>query len=192
MENNNPSWFNRKSLFTAFFIMAFIFFLYQFVTLISPFFNAFIAAVILAMIFYPLHVRISAKFRNRDMGAVLSVSAVSVIVIIPLTLLGWMTMRESEGVMNIANSIMQQMSLGSGSFIAKLPPSVQALWVKISLQATAFNIDIGGHVSGLLRDLGQNIAASGGRLLKWLAWGCPSCWARQQPLRHCFRWAVRP
>lgn len=169
MENNNPRWLNRKSLFAAFFIVAFLFFLYQFVTLISPFFNAFIIAIILAMIFYPLHVRISARFRSRDVGAALSVAAVSIIVIIPLMLLGWMTMRESEGVINIANGIMQQMSLGNGSFTAKLPPSVQALWAKISLQAAAFNIDIGGHVSGWLRDLGQNLAASGGRMLKNVA-----------------------
>src|SRR5262245_26743694 len=87
--------FNRQLLFRLFFFGVFLFLIYQFVKLLTPFFGAIMGAVTLAVIFYPLHVNVQRRLRNANAAAGTSTALILLAFIIPVLILAWLVLRET-------------------------------------------------------------------------------------------------
>ena len=86
----------RSQLFAAFFFAAFIFLLYQLYQVFAAFLGPILWAVILAMLFYPVHLRIVTLLRNRATAtALLSTLLVIVAIVGPTLSLSSVVTREA-------------------------------------------------------------------------------------------------
>lgn len=86
----------REQLFRYFFLAVLLILLYEVLHILSPFYTGILGAVILALMFYPLH-RLILKVttpRRPNWAASMSVVLVIVLIIIPFTFLSWFLFNE--------------------------------------------------------------------------------------------------
>jgi predicted PurR-regulated permease PerM len=85
----------REKLFRVFFLAVFLYLLYQILCILSPFFTGILAAIVLSLIFFPLHRLILKSFRGqRNLASVLSTTLVIVLIVIPFTFFFWLLLNE--------------------------------------------------------------------------------------------------
>ncbi len=86
----------RSQLFAAFFFAAFIFLLYQLYQVFAPFLSPILWAVILAMLFYPVHARLLPRLRSRSTAAALLSTLLVIIAMVgPMLSLSSIVTREA-------------------------------------------------------------------------------------------------
>jgi len=90
----------REVLFHSFFLIVFIFLLYQFGLILGPFLTPILAALVLWILAYPLHLRLSRQWPHRrpSYHAAVSTLIVVTLVVVPFLLLCWLLFSESESV----------------------------------------------------------------------------------------------
>src|SRR5713226_2880218 len=90
----------RDKLFHSFFLGVFALLLYQLWRILSPFLAAILGAVVLTILFYPLHLRL-VRWTPRatpSAQALTSTVGVTVASIVPLIILGWLLCIEAESI----------------------------------------------------------------------------------------------
>jgi predicted PurR-regulated permease PerM len=157
---------NRQTVFRAFFFSVFLFLLYQFILILSPFVTPLVVSTTLTLIFYPLHARISRRLKNRPNAAAgVSVALIMVIVIVPTILLAWLLIKESRVVSPSARQWVQNVrtqSFDTSSF----PPATQKILRKAEALLGSWEIDLQDIFLKNLDQIGGQISAFGGRVLK--------------------------
>jgi predicted PurR-regulated permease PerM len=94
----------RKQAATAFFLLALAVISLYFCYLIArPFLGAIFFAVMLAIVFHPVHVHIQARIRRPNAAALLSTILVLVILIVPAVGLGIVISKETRGLHQLLN-----------------------------------------------------------------------------------------
>ncbi|MBI4055213.1 MAG: AI-2E family transporter [Elusimicrobia bacterium] len=87
---------NRQQLFRWFFFGALLLLLYQLLRILSPFFSPILCAVVLCLVFYPIHHRILKLLpQHHNPVAALTTAVVSLMVILPFTFFLWILFREA-------------------------------------------------------------------------------------------------
>jgi predicted PurR-regulated permease PerM len=87
---------NRQQLFAAFFFAVFLFLLYQFYRIFSVFLVPLAWAALLALTFYPLHLRLTRLLRGRiGLASFLFTTVVILVVMVPTVLLSLLLANES-------------------------------------------------------------------------------------------------
>lgn len=90
---------SRHQLFAAFFFVVLLFLLYQFYLMFSVFFIPLTWAALLAIVFYPLHVRLTHLLHGRDsLASGLFTTVVILVVMVPTVLLSLLLASESAAV----------------------------------------------------------------------------------------------
>lgn len=153
--------FNRQRLIQIFFFLAFGFLLYQLFLLARPFLPAFLGAVMLAMGFYPLHLRVKKRVRHPNMAAIVMTAVVSLLTILPLVACCYMLLSEAGRLLPAIQGTIGL--LRSGDYLTAkqtLPPTVQ-LWVD---HATVYLLKMGINLKPLILENIQPVVES---ILEW-------------------------
>lgn len=159
---------DRQTLFKIFFFSVFLFVLYQFLRILSPFFTPLLAATTLSIIFYPLHRRIYGRLPTRpNIAAVLGTLLILVIVIVPVLAFAWLLVKESTVVYPTAQQWMQSFrDSPSEGVLPTLPGPVQRLWDKASGFLTLWEVDPQDIFLKNVDQIGGRISAFGTRMIK--------------------------
>jgi predicted PurR-regulated permease PerM len=166
MEGTRSMTLDRRSIFSAFFFGVFLFLIYQFFRLLSPFFGAFVVAIALALIFFPLHAAIRRRLAKwESVAAGVSTGLLLFMVIAPVALLSWLMIQQSSSLSPFALEKIQQW---------REAPSLQTLLPghlgKIALRAQHFlaswEIDLQDILLKNLDQLGVELSTLGTRIVK--------------------------
>ena len=94
----------RKQVTATFFLMALTAIALYFCYLIArPFLSPVFLAVMIAIVFHPVHVRIQARVRGRNKGALISTFLVLLLVVVPAVGLGVVVSQEIRGLYLLLN-----------------------------------------------------------------------------------------
>ena len=118
----------RNLLFIIFFGVTTIGFIY----LLKPFFYPIFWAAVIASLFYPVYKKINAKLKHNNTSSLLTIGLVMIIIIIPVTLLGGLIVKESFG-------IYDSLSNNQGPIVTTVKNVIN--WVKNNPITDKFNID---------------------------------------------------
>lgn len=134
----------RQPLFVAFFFAVLLFLLYQFYLMFSVFLIPLTWAALLAIVFYPLHLRLTQVLRGRNsLASFIFTTLVILVVIVPTVLLSLLLASESVGVYQWSKEFL------TGNGMTELMNRVQA-WRPTKVLGIfgpileSWNIDIAG------------------------------------------------
>jgi predicted PurR-regulated permease PerM len=120
---------DRQWLFRLFFLGAFAYLIYQSLLILSPFATALTAALIVTMVFYPLHARLVAVLGGANRAAGLSTVLALATVIVPFMVLVWLLLAEAGEVFPHVRELFSQPAGGHGFRIfSRSGMSICARW----------------------------------------------------------------
>ncbi|MCX5783224.1 MAG: AI-2E family transporter [Elusimicrobia bacterium] len=161
---NSGKWISKNYLFGYFFFAVFIFLIYNFIRILAPFVDAILFSSVLAMICFPIRNKIKAKMpRSPNVSAAVSTVAVLMIVVVPLTLIGWLLVKESKHLVSYSEKFLTAIHSAESS------PINDMISPRLDMFLEKMNIDIQQIVSTNIRSIGEKIANSGGTIAKNLA-----------------------
>ena len=156
----------RKLLFLAFFFAAFLYLLYQLLRILSPFVPALLGAVMLVLIFYPLHKRIAARVSRSSVAAAITSMVVVVTIVVPVFVFLWLLVSEATDVAPAVSDWLGKHSDTSGTLASQLPEPIQRLWSKVSPHVQIWQADLKGIAVDALKEIGNSLTSFGVATLK--------------------------
>lgn len=156
----------RRLLFLAFFFAAFLYLLYQLLRILSPFVPALLGAVMLVLIFYPAHRRISARIAHDSVAAALTSVVVVVTIVVPVFIFLWLLVSEAANVAPAFSAWLGEHSDVTGSLMSQLPEPMQRFWLRIEPHLLTWQADIKGLALGLVKEIGNSLTSFGVATLK--------------------------
>ena len=170
---NAPEFPDRRSdgrplLFRIFFFAAFGFLLYQLLKIVAPFFNAILVAIVLAMVFYPLHVRFLRWFRHRtNLAAAVSVSSLFLMVVVPMVFFLLLFGKQAAALYPWAQEQVQAVRADPHNAIEdRLPAPLKKLWVRGQDLMDKAGTNTKDLVLNAVEKFGSNVSGFGASLLK--------------------------
>jgi predicted PurR-regulated permease PerM len=158
---------NRQLLFRLFFFGVFIYLLYQFLHILSPFVTALMGAVTLTLIFYPAHVRIRRVIRNPQISAAVSTVLILLIIVAPVILLAWLLVKEAAQVFPTVQTWMKAAAHSPGdSWAQALPAPLHALWMRLEQYFALWEVDLQHLILTNINQIGNEITAFGAKTVK--------------------------
>ncbi len=160
---------NREQLFKYFFFGVFLFLLYQLLRIAAPFFNAIFLALVLALIFFPLNLKIQQYLPEKpNLSAVIATLTVIFIFILPLMLLGWMMLKESRHIYPSAQLWLSNISAGihSAPMENTIPPSAVKIFRKAQFITNHLDIDLKDMILKNIDNLQETISKSAGKIAR--------------------------
>lgn len=152
---------NRDMIVRVFFFGAFAFILYQLFLLASPFFTAMLGAAMLAMIFFPVHLRLLKALGNRTGAAFVSTACVLFLGVLPLVGMGWFFIREAADLAPVAKRFLDELrNRDWPSFEAHLPMMAQRVVHYLSGIFIRMNVDLKEVIL-------ENAQSVGGAVTQW-------------------------
>lgn len=93
----------REHLFRYFFLGVFLFLLYQILHILSPFYTGILGAIVLVLIFFPLHRFILRRcgMSRPNLSSCLSTGLVVLLIVLPFIFFTWIFIRELSGVLPV-------------------------------------------------------------------------------------------
>jgi len=153
---------DRSLLFLAFFYTVFLFLLYQFVLILSPFLASLLGAIMLTVIFHPLHNKIRTIFKYPDIGAGVTTAIVLLTIVVPVLLLLWALVNEATAFLPIVrNWIAEWEENGFNNLVNTLPAPLQQLWGRLYPYIEGWNVDLQSMTADALREIGNSITGFG-------------------------------
>lgn len=148
----------QQKLVQYFFLGAFLLLLWQMLRLLAPFYIAILGSGILAVFFHPLHKALLRRLSPwPNLTATLSTSLIVLIVVLPLLLMGWICIKEAGKIYPVAQQWVSSLqAIQSG---AALPPSLAALWLRVSGFLTSWHIDPSQLLLDNVDELGSHMTA---------------------------------
>ena len=161
-----PTASDREWLFRLFFLGAFAYLIYQSLLILSPFATALTAALIVTMVFYPLHARLVVLLGGSNRAATLSTVLALLTVIVPFLVLVWLLLGEAGTVFPHVRDLFSQ-STGEGAargFI--LPPAVAGWWARIQAFLAGWHVDLRAVALESVQQVGNSLTGIGAGILK--------------------------
>jgi predicted PurR-regulated permease PerM len=153
---------DRNLLFLAFFYIVFLYLLYQFVLILSPFVGSLLGAIMLTVIFHPLHSKLHTLFRNPELAAGMTTTIVLLTIVVPVLLLLWALINEATTFLPIVrNWITEWETNGFSNLSSTIPAPLQQLWDKVYPYIERWNIDLSSMVANSVRELGNTFTSVG-------------------------------
>lgn len=156
----------RRLLFLAFFFAAFLYLLYQLLRILSPFVPALLGAVMLVLIFYPVHRRIAARITRGSLAAGLTSVVVVATIVVPVFIFLWLLVAEAANVAPAFSEWLGRHSDTTGNIVSQLPEPVQRLWARVSPHLLNWEADIKGMALGIVKEVGNSLTSFGVASLK--------------------------
>lgn len=156
----------RRLLFLAFFFAAFLYLLYQLLRILSPFVPALLGAVMLVLIFYPVHMQMARRCANNSMAAGLTSIVVVLTIVVPVLVFLWLLVAEAANVAPAFSDWLGRHSETTGNLVSQLPEPVQRLWARIEPHLVNWQTDIKGMALGVVKEIGNSLTSFGVASLK--------------------------
>lgn len=141
---------DRKQLFRIFFQVAFLLLLFQLLRIISPFYTGILGAIVITLIFFPVHRWLQKKVGNHRMNLAAAISTVMVIVftVIPFIFFTWLMLGEIKTVYPLAErvaGVIERWKSGANLFHN---PFLSMLEVRLQDFLNLFHVDLQSIVMG--------------------------------------------
>ncbi len=160
----------RDVLIRIFFFSAFALILYQLFLLARPFLTAMLGAAMLALIFYPLHVRIVRKLRNRTAASLLSTLGVLLLGVLPLVGITWFFIREASDLAPVIKRFLDELRARDWPTLeARLPSILQRAVGFLSNIFTHMNVDFREVLLDNARTVGTKVTFWASQALRNIA-----------------------
>ena len=157
---------DRQWLFRLFFLGAFAYLIYQSLLILSPFATALTAALIVTMVFYPLHARLVRTLGRGYRAAGLSTVLALLTVIVPFLVLVWLLLGEAGAVFPHVRDLFSQSAGDAANGGFTLPALVAGWWARIQTFLAAWHIDVRAIALQSVQQLGNSLTGIGAGLLK--------------------------
>jgi len=158
-----PSASDRQWLFRLFFLGAFAYLIYQSLLILSPFATALTAALIVTMVFYPLHARLVGQMGGKNRAATLSTVLALLTVIVPFLVLVWLLLAEASAVFPHMRSLFSQ-PLPAADLV--LPAVLAQWWARLQSVLATWHVDLGAIALESVQQVGNSLTGIGAGLLK--------------------------
>lgn len=161
-----PSASDREWLFRLFFLGAFAYLIYQSLLILSPFATALTAALIVTMVFYPLHARLVVVLGGANRAATLSTVLALLTVIVPFLVLVWLLLGEAGAVFPHVRDLFSQ-TTGEGAVRGfTLPAVVAGWWARIQAFFAGWHVDLRAVALESVQQVGNSLTGIGAGILK--------------------------
>ncbi|HEY7840353.1 MAG TPA: AI-2E family transporter [Gammaproteobacteria bacterium] len=158
---------DRRLLFVVFFFAVYFFLLYQLARVLAPFAPPLIGAMMIVLIFHPLHLKLGRRVRGPNLGAATSTLLVLCTIVLPVLILLWLLAREAADIAPVVSQwISKDGSLASALQGQQLPAPLAKAWVKVVAFIEKWQIDLRGIALEALREVGNTITKFGAATLK--------------------------
>ena len=155
---------DRQWLFRLFFLGAFAYLIYQSLLILSPFATALIAALIVTLVFYPLHARMIGLFGALNRAALCSTVLALLTVIVPFLVLAWLLLDEAAAVFPHVRDLVAR-GPGAGPGFA-VPAMLAGWWARIQTFLAGWQIDLRAIALESVRQIGNGLTGVGAGMLK--------------------------
>lgn len=148
--------FNRELITRVFFFVTFAFLLYQVFLLAKPFLPSILLAAMVAITFYPWHIRVRRWVKNPPAAALIMTIGTALMALVPIIAITWFVLREAHNIIPISQRILQEINNGElYLLIEKMPPPLDRLTYKIMAFLTNLEIDITPLIMDTLQRVGS-------------------------------------
>lgn len=161
-----PRRVSRELLFQVFFFAVFSFLLYQLARVLAPFLASLTGALIVALIFYPLHVRLGRHLHQASVTATVTTLLALTTIIVPVLLLGWLLFREAAEFVPTARALLRDGAAAVGGAEVNLPAPLQRLWELAAGWLDRARIDVRQVAMDGIRQLGNTITELGTAMVR--------------------------
>lgn len=154
--------FNRDFLFLAFFFTVFVFLLYQLARVLSPFLAPLLGALMLSLIFHPLHAWLERRIRNENLSAFISTVTVLFAIVVPVFILIWNLVVEAADLLPAARSwLLRTERQGPADLDSAVPLVLRDFWDRIIIYLRRWDVDLQSMSTEALRELGNTLTSFG-------------------------------
>lgn len=161
---------DRKLLFGAFFFAVFLILLYQLLRVLSPFTGALLGAVIIALVFHPLHLRVQYRIGHPNVAASLTTIVALVTIVLPFIVIGWMVFQEaSDAIPTIRRWLAAQPAAFDAYSSADLPAPIATALATLRGLFERWAVDLRGMLVEGLRGMGATVTDFGAATVRRLA-----------------------
>lgn len=158
---------DRRLLFFVFFFAVYFFLLYQLARVLAPFAPPLIGAVMIVLIFHPVHAKLHGRIRGSNLCAAASTLLVLCTIVVPVLILLWLLIREAADIAPVVSQwLSKNGSLASALQAHELPAPLAKVWAKVSGFIEKWQIDLRGVALEALREVGNSITKFGAATLK--------------------------
>ncbi|MDX2223699.1 MAG: AI-2E family transporter [Rhodospirillaceae bacterium] len=158
---------DRERLFFIFFFAVYFFLIYELFRVLAPFLAPLLGAVMLALVAYPAHLAVARAIKRPGPAAALSTLMVMVTVVVPVTMLVWLVVREAgAAVPALREWLAAQRELGAAISQDGLPASLDRLWAGANRLAEAMELDLRAIALETVRDLGNRVTTFGAAMVR--------------------------
>jgi len=151
----------RKQAATAIFLVVLVTIaLYFCFLIIRPFFSPIFLALMLAIVFHPVHIRIQARLRNRSTGALFSTILVLFAFLVPVIGLGIIVSRETSNLYRLLN----ERSTEQGGWNPYVMHGLQRVLSWVGRYIDLSNFDLRGSVLRWLEQISRYLFSWGAQI----------------------------
>jgi predicted PurR-regulated permease PerM len=161
-----PRRVSRELLFQVFFFAVFGFLLYQLARVLAPFMASLTGALIVALIFYPLHVRLRRRLRPPSAAACVTTLLALTTIIVPLLTLGWLLFREAAEFVPTARDLLRDGAAAVRGDELVLPAPLERLWDLGNEWLARARIDVRQVALDGIRQLGNTMTELGTAMVR--------------------------
>ncbi len=138
-----PPAFQRQRLIQYFFFAVFLLLLWQVLRILAPFYLALLGASVLSLMTYPMHAWVANRIKaSPSIAAAISTTAIFLVVIIPVLILGWISIKETAKIYPFVQEWVQQANFsGTVPLQESLPPRLLEITGIVAEFAKRWNID---------------------------------------------------
>jgi predicted PurR-regulated permease PerM len=158
---------DRRLLFLVFFFAVYFYLLYQLARIMSPFLAPLVGAVMIVLIFHPLHARLRQHVRGPNVAAAASTLLVLLTIVVPIIVLLWLLVKEAADIAPVVSDwLSKRQDLATAIQDHKLPAPIAKVWIKVTAFIEKWQIDLRSVALEALREIGNSITKIGAATLK--------------------------
>lgn len=158
---------DQRLLFLVFFFAVYFFLLYQLARVLAPFAPPLIGAVMIVLIFHPVHTRLHRYVKGPNAWAAASTFLVLVTIVVPVIALVWLLVNEAAGVAPaVGDWLSKRQDVATALREHELPAPLAKVWVAVSPYIEKWQIDLRSIAIQTLREIGNAVTRFGAATLK--------------------------
>jgi predicted PurR-regulated permease PerM len=158
---------DRRLLFLVFFFAVYFYLLYQLARVLSPFLAPLVGAVMIVLIFHPLHARLQRRIHGPAAAAAASTAIVLMTIVVPIIVLLWLLVREAADIAPVVSDwLSKRQDLATAIQDHRLPAPIAKVWIKVAAFIEKWQIDLRSVALEALREVGNSITKIGAATLK--------------------------
>ena len=164
----DPPWqFDRNRLFAIFFFVIYAVLIYQLLRILSPFVAPLLSAVMLALVVFPVLPLIKRVIPNATGASLLTTIFAVVTVVLPITVLIWVLLREAEAAVPALGAwLTTQDGPGQALVQGHLPGPIALMWEKLTGYGALVGLNFRTIALEAVREIGNRVTLIGAMVVR--------------------------